>query len=270
MGFNISGIALDATYEDKLDDLQNDLNLTLEYDQDVSFETASANWTDEGVAFVYFGNNSTLLFLNTDLCIEPYTVPGRKTLSFALSETSMAFSLNYCEGDLVVRSIMEHEDRKMTNEGTPFPFEAECGDASEIIWRKLDDVLGMSYHSIDLGAQAKKYKVSYGKPAPKNITPQSSEEPKPSTQDQQKEYEAKYKSFTNDQLYAEFMQIAKIPDARLKIECLIQVAALMAVGKERGIDITKPNAESKSKSGCAKMLVLGLVVVAGIISYALF
>jgi len=166
MGFNISGIAVDKRYENDLVTLQSDLNLTLEFLEDVIFETACANWTDEGICYVYFSKESTLLFLNMDMCIDAYPVENKKSLTFALSEISMAFSLNYCEGKEVKRSIIEHDGRKMSQQGTPFDFEGECDDSSEIIWKKLDHVLDVPYHSIDLGASAKKYKVSVGRPAP--------------------------------------------------------------------------------------------------------
>lgn len=271
MGFNISGIAIDASYEGKLEQLQNDLNITLEYQQDVIFEQASANWTEEGTAFVHFTPKSTLLFLNMEMCTDTYLIPDRKVLVFALSETTMAFCVAYSEGREAKRFIMEHEGRKMSQEGTPFPFEGEVGDTSEIIWRKLDDVLGIPFHSIDLASPSKKFKVRPGKPK----TATEKEKPASAKSDvgskaHQQELELKYRNFSNDQLYAEFRRIASIPNARTNIQCLVEVAALLAIGKERGIDVANSNAEtSKKKSGCLSVIAVCVMLMVAVMLYGL-
>ena len=159
MGFNISGIAIGAGYENKLEKLQEDLVLNFEFEKDVIFEEASANWTDEDVAFVYFLEKSTLIFISMDRCAHSYPIRDVDTLTFAICETSMAFNLCFEGKDGSERNIMEVEGRPPMEDGTPFPYESECGDTSEIIWKKLDEVLDVPFHEIDLGAKAKKYKI---------------------------------------------------------------------------------------------------------------
>ncbi|NMM47453.1 hypothetical protein [Marinigracilibium pacificum] len=267
MGFNISAIAIDSSYEDKLTDLQNDLNLTLEYVEDVTFEEASSNWTGEGEGFLYFAGDSTILFLPMEMCIEPFPIKGKKVLSFALSEMSMAFCLNFWDGEKVSRYIMEHEGDIKSQEGTPFDFEATCGDTSEVIWKKLDDTLDISFHSIDLGAKAKKYKVSLGKPINKQEN-QESEKPNVGSKEHQAEIETKYRQFTNEQLQAEFIRILSIPNARTNVQCLVEVAALMTISKERGIDLQNFN-KKKDNKGCFPVLVTGIIFVTALIFYLL-
>lgn len=270
MGFNISGIAINASYENKLHELQEDLKLTLTPVEDVTFEKASSNWTEEGVAYVFFSENRTLLFLHMDMCINPFMIKGRDTLTYALSETSMAFCLNYCEDMEVKRYIMEHNGEKMTETGQPFDFEKNCGDTSEVIWKKLDDIIDIPFGSIDLGAAAKKCKVSFGKP---NSSKDSNNEKKESigSKEHQKQLEVKYREFTDDQLIDEFELIRNIPNARTNIQCLVEVAALLAISKERGINLQdkKSNLKNKGNKGCAPVLLAGLIIFSSVATYVI-
>lgn len=269
MGFNISGLGINSSYENKIRELENDLNLTLEYVEDVIFEKASSNWTEEGVGYLFCTKNSTLLFLHMDLCTEPYAIEEKQVLTFALSETSMAFCLNYSIGKDVKRYIMEHNGEKMSEEGVPFTFEATCGDTSEIIWKQLDEVLDVPFNSIDLGATAKKFQISIGKTA-SNGNDDDSNKQDIGSKEHQNKLESKYKRLSDDELFTEFSRIANIPNARTNIQCLVEVSALMSVAKERGIDIQKPKEiANNDKKGCMPILLLGLLIVASIISYAI-
>ena len=271
MGFNISGIAIDASYEHQLDQLQQDLNLTLEYQEDVIFEKASSNWTDEGTAYLYFSGDSTLLFLHMDMCIEPFAIENKKTLTFALSEVSMAFCLNYCEGKTVRRAIMEHSGEKMSEEGVPFDFEANCEDSSEIIWQLLDDVLDGSFHSIDLGAPAKKYKVSYGRPQIQTPILEAQIAPSIGSKEHQAELEKKYSNFSNEQLQMEFNKNIKKPYERPYNHRLAEVTALMKISENRGIELKEYDQEpKKDKMGCLPLLVFGFSIASGITSYLIY
>lgn len=106
MGFNISGLAINKNYENEFDSLQKELGLNLKKESEIDFETASSNWKDEGICDVYFSEKGTLLFLNMDMCIDSFPLMNDNSLTFALSETSMAFSISYCENGIEKRSIM--------------------------------------------------------------------------------------------------------------------------------------------------------------------
>ncbi|MDF7817317.1 hypothetical protein P1X15_06905 [Runella sp. MFBS21] len=159
MGFNISGIATNINFNNNLIELQKQLGLTLSFIEEINFEKASENWKEEEVCDIYFSEKGTLLFINMDLCVEPWSIENGDTLTFALSETSMAFNLNYCEGRKLRRSFMAMNDSIMSDEGEKLKVEENTSDASEIIWKQLDVVLGKSYWNIEPFEKAHRYKL---------------------------------------------------------------------------------------------------------------
>lgn len=156
MGFNISGIAINKNYEHSLNSLFQEFHWNLEGPEEVNFETASENWKDEDICDIFFTNSGTLILVNMDLCIEPWSVKGANTLTFALSETSMAFNLNYCEDKKLKRSIMEVNGNRMNDKGKKFPDENE--DVSEIIWDQIGNVIGKKFMDIDFNEKALRFR----------------------------------------------------------------------------------------------------------------
>jgi len=159
MGFNLSGIAINKTFKDNLNELQQQLGLTLDFTEEINFERASENWKKDGICDIYFGEQGTLLFLNMDLCTDAWSIENGNTLTFALSETSMAFNMNYCEGRALRRSFMEVNEDRMHDEGEKLASEENTEDTSKIIWDQLGAVLGQTYWSIGLEETAYRYKV---------------------------------------------------------------------------------------------------------------
>ncbi len=157
MGFNISGLAINKNYKEKLDELQKAFNWNLEFQEEINFETASSNWKEEGICDIYFSDKGTLIFISMEMCAEPWSLPNDKVLTYALSETSMAFCINYCESGKLKRSIMEVEGKIMSDEGEKLEIESGAGDTSEIIWNQIEKVLGKKYWDIDLGETAYRY-----------------------------------------------------------------------------------------------------------------
>lgn len=163
MGFNISGIAIDKNYESEFSKLQNEFGWTLEKQSEISFETASSNWKDEGICDVYFSEKGTLMFISMDMCADSWSLKTSKTLTFALSETSMAFNISYCENGVEKRSIMEVEGNRMTDEGEKLKVESISEDASEIIWNQIEEVIGKRFWDIDPSEKATRYIFSKDK-----------------------------------------------------------------------------------------------------------
>jgi len=180
MGFNISGIAIDKNWQHNFEELQKVFGWELLEQEEIDFETASANWKDDHLCDVYFTAKGTLLFIPMDMCIEAWTVPTANSFTFALSETSTAFNFNYAEGETVTRSVMEVNDELMTDEGTPLPAETNSEDTSEMILHQIGIMIGKSFQDIDLGEKAIRY--TFG--TPKEAVPElqvevSSKEPTP-------------------------------------------------------------------------------------------
>ena len=157
MGFNISGLAINKNYENDFEQLQKELGWNLQKDSDIDFQTASENWTEEDTCLVYFSENGTLLFLNMEMCSEPYKIKDAKTLTFAVSETVMAFNLNYCENGIAKRSIMEVDGERLEDEGEKLSVEDKSADTSEIIWNQLEIILGKSFWAIQAEEKASRY-----------------------------------------------------------------------------------------------------------------
>jgi hypothetical protein len=154
MGFNIAGVVINKNYEGKLEELQDDLGLKFTREKEITYEEASANWKDDALVDVYFSKNGTLLFMAMDMCIEGYSIAQQHVLTFAYSETSMAFTLNYYEDDDLKRSIMEVNNEKTDDEGDPLPEEAQTSDTADLIVKKISSVLGESFWDIDVAAPA--------------------------------------------------------------------------------------------------------------------
>lgn len=157
MGFNISGLAINKNYEREFDQLQKELGWNLEKQSEIDFETASSNWTDDGICNVYFTEKGTLMFIGMDMCTESFPLKNDNTLTFALSETSMAFNINYCENGVEKRSMMEVNDERMQDEGEKLEVEDESEDTSEIIWNQIEKVIGKSFWDIEPDEKAVRY-----------------------------------------------------------------------------------------------------------------
>jgi hypothetical protein len=157
MGFNISGLAINNNYENDFEKLQKQLGWHLEKQSEIDFETASSNWKEEGICDVYFSEKGTLLFISMDRCTESFSLPNDNTLTFALSETSMAFNINYCEKGIEKRSIMEVNDERLEDEGEKLEVENRSEDTSEIIWNQIEVVISKSFWQIEPDEKAVRY-----------------------------------------------------------------------------------------------------------------
>jgi hypothetical protein len=157
MGFNISGLAINKNYENDFDSLQKELGWNLKKETEIDFETASSNWKEDGICDVYFSENGTLLFISMEMCTESFPLKNDNSLTFALSETSMAFYINYCENGIEKRSIIEVNDERMQDEGEKLEVENNAEDTSEIIWNQLEVVIGKRFWVIEPDEKATRY-----------------------------------------------------------------------------------------------------------------
>jgi hypothetical protein len=157
MGFNVSGLVINKNYQEDFDKLQKQLGWHLKKEQEIDFETASSNWKDDGICDVYFSEKGTLLFISMDRCLQSWALPEDDTLTFALSETSMAFNLSYCERGVEKRALMEANDERMEDEGEPLEVEARSEDTSEIIWNQMEVVLGKAFWDISPEEKATRF-----------------------------------------------------------------------------------------------------------------
>lgn len=193
MGFNLSGIVLNRSYKDNINAINNQFNWNLEFEKEIDFETASENWKDEGICDIYFAEKGTLLFINMDMCVEAWHIENGNSLTFALSETSMAFNLNYCEGQNVKRSIMEVNGERMTDEGDKLQAENSAEDTSEIIWQQMGEVLGKTFWSIEPDEKAYRYKFIKNEQAVEKPLSLDTESPLPTAEEMELMFQAYFK-----------------------------------------------------------------------------
>jgi len=226
MGFNVSGLAINKNYEKEFENLQKELGWNLVKQSEINFETASSNFKDEGVCDVYFSENGTLMFISMDMCVESWPLKNANTLTFALSETSMAFNINYCENGVEIRSIMEVNDDRMQDEGDKLSVEDNSEDTSEIIWNQIEVVLGKSFWKIEPEEKAIRYVFTKNKQPVENIE-------KPNKVEPQKE---DLSIFSIDDLDSKFKALLNIPNARTNIEALTQMSNLLEEYKKRKIE----------------------------------
>ncbi len=158
MGFNLSGLAINKNYKNEFENLQKELGWNLEKVAEIDFETASSNWKDTGICDAYFTENGTLLFISIDMCTESWPLKNDNSLTFALSETSMVFNINYCENGIEKRSIIEVEDNRMQDEGEKLKVEDISEDTSEIIWNQIEVVIGKRFWDIQPEEKAVRYR----------------------------------------------------------------------------------------------------------------
>lgn len=159
MGYNISGIAVNKNLKTEIDSIENEIGYRLEFLAEVNFETASANWKEEGICDIYFGKYGTLIFLSHELSVESYSIMGLPTVTFAISETSMAFCFHYCENGKIKRSRAEIEGKELPHEGEKLDIESSTVETSEIIWQLIEKTIGQSFWSIDLSEKALRYRL---------------------------------------------------------------------------------------------------------------
>ena len=159
MGFNIAGIVASANLSDNLPLLEDALYHKLEKVDDITFEEALSNWKEEGICDVYFGPKGTIAFLSHEMCSDTYNLEGMDTLTFALSETAMAFTFEYYKHGEFSRSMMEYDGERKSQRGTPLESESEETTCDELIWMLIDKTLGESIHEIDFEAKAVRYRL---------------------------------------------------------------------------------------------------------------
>lgn len=148
MGMNLSGIVIQKNLKNQEEILSEILNIGLEFEKEIDFETASAPQKEEGILDVYFGKKGTLIFADHEVCAgEDYGFEKTKILTFSTSETNMAFYLAYSVNNRPLRTLMEFEGEKITDEGEELDFE-EGQETSELIWDFVSHVLGEDFWEI--------------------------------------------------------------------------------------------------------------------------
>lgn len=160
MGYNLSGIVINKNLHTHTEALSQILGLHLVFARET--DTAGATTEEQTADFinVYFSGSGTLILAHQDLCLDRhYAHPATQILTFALSETAMAFYFEYTENQKTVRSKMEVEGLVIEEHGKPLNIEDQAMDTSEVIWEQLAQVLGQKFDEIQPGATWTRYTI---------------------------------------------------------------------------------------------------------------
>lgn len=159
LSINVSGIAINKNIESSLGEIQEQLCCSLQEVGEIGFQAASAGDVPDGIAYLYSGEGFSLMFLPMDMCSTAYELDGVDCLTFALSESSMAFFFAYAEHGQVVRSVMEVDGDVFSETGEALSLEEGQDDTSEKIWLLIHHVIGTSFFKIPLESVAKEYRI---------------------------------------------------------------------------------------------------------------
>ena len=158
MGYNISGLVIDKNYENDIEQIEGILGEKLIFDKKVDFESGSENWKDDNYCDIYFSEKGTLIFISMERAAFEFNIKNQKAFSFALSEMTMTFAVNYTDNCKIIRSFAETEDEVRHEEiGEKLDFEKTENDASELIHHLIEKTLDKKFWDIDLEEECYRY-----------------------------------------------------------------------------------------------------------------
>ena len=180
MGYNIAGLVISDNFNRDIEQLENELKYGIEIIEEVSFETASSNWTPDNEFRLHFTDKATLIFFPHKEVYNVFDIPSKDSMSYAYSETAMAFELNVYRNGRPVREISENSEQGRTfNRGGKLEIEDENESADSLTFKLIDSHLKESFYDIDLNAKSfrckktaynpQKQKSAPKEPAPVNV-----------------------------------------------------------------------------------------------------
>ena len=157
MGFNIAGIVIDKSLKNKVKKISESFDWEMELEGEVTFEEAMENWKEPGYCDIYFTDKGTLIFVDMETIQGDFKMADANVLSFAISETSMAFYFNLYEGDKLRRKIMDLDGEIVSEYGEKLEMEEKYEDTEELIWAMIEKMLGKSFFKIEPDEIAYRY-----------------------------------------------------------------------------------------------------------------
>jgi hypothetical protein len=160
MGWNIAGFAINRNYKNKIDDLSKALyksgNKKLVQGRNkYDFERSATFGSTSGRMDFYFTEKGSFAFCNV---MEMEYIVGNRNesllqdtemLTFAISETSMAFWLKYYVNGEKVREIFNVNGETKSQEGEPLDLEKSETDMTELIFGLVSQVIGKDFYTIE-------------------------------------------------------------------------------------------------------------------------
>jgi len=155
MGFNIAGLVIASNYGKEISKLEDDIAWDIEILQEITFEEASSNWTPKEEFRLFFTDKATMIFFPHSWVMERYGSHTSTSLCYAYSATSMTFFISYSNiEEKYCRFLITNEGETTIAEGQKIPYEDQNMSSDAIIFQLIDDILGESFHEIEMSAKA--------------------------------------------------------------------------------------------------------------------
>lgn len=151
MGISIAGIAIDKNFDKDLTRLGEAFEWAIDKIENVGFSAALSSFSsnEKDIFYIYFTDKGTLILNPFEWAIEEYHTTEAKSLCFAFSEISMNFFFSYQHEHSKFRKFIEDEGQKKSEMGEPLEIEKQFPEASGLIFKLIEDLIGANFHSID-------------------------------------------------------------------------------------------------------------------------
>ncbi len=151
MGFSISGIAINRNIKKELSSFFafNGFNIDANEDEEIDFLDAMDSFKGDGIVDIYFSIKSTIIFVDQKISLRPYFIEKGKVLTFDYHENSMAFYMDYCENDKLIRRAVEIDGEYNEQIGEPLDCEIEYDDLSGAIPEMIESLTGVDIFGTD-------------------------------------------------------------------------------------------------------------------------
>lgn len=150
MGLNLAGIAIDKNFSKNIEQLGEAFEWAIDIIDESEFGKSMSIFSsnDKDIFYVYFTDSGTLILNPYEWAIEEYHPTDAKSLCFAFSETTMNFFFSYQHQISKFRTFIEDEGKKTREMGEPLEIEKQFPEASQLIFKLIEDLIGTSFHSI--------------------------------------------------------------------------------------------------------------------------
>ena len=163
MGNTLSGIVINRSIKTK-DEIEHILNCKI---------SPAENSSSRNKCKIYYLNNSVFIELNNDIPSEPVGVRNGNCVSFVLSGSTDAYSINYCEGNNLLKSFKSLGGERFEEYGSF----TESDDDYSLILNLINEVAGEDiYECIDkitpkqFSLEISGIKVNYPEPNDKGVS----------------------------------------------------------------------------------------------------
>lgn len=160
MGLNLAGIAINNDFNKNIEQLGDAFEWAIDIIDESEFEKSISIFSsnEKDIFYVYFTDSGTLILNPYEWAIEEYHPTDAKSLCFGISETTMNFFFSYQFEISKIRTFFEDEGKKKREIGEPLEIEKQFPEASQLIFKLIEDLIGISFHSIEYNEKVHKCK----------------------------------------------------------------------------------------------------------------